>query len=103
MKSTIITAVGLSAVVAAAAIGGCTQREEPRRGTGGHVEAEADSDSGLPGRVVVGFRREFPDGRIKDARKLTHADGTEHWEVRYVAKDGQAKTAEFDAKGRLVR
>ena len=79
---------------------GCQEQERPRAGVGEHVEA--DSDAIPPGWVIAGFNREFPEATATNIRKVKHADGTEHWQVQYRAKDGQSGSAEFDRDGRLV-
>lgn len=95
MRST--TLISLAAIALAA---GCQQQERPRQGVGPHMEA--DSDAMPPGWVIASFNREFPEATATKIRKVKLADGTEHRQVQYRAKDGQSGSAEFDRDGKLV-
>ncbi len=64
---------------------------------------ESDNDATLPGGTAAGFRREFPNATMREFRKVTHADGTSHYEVLYQIKDEPAQKAEFDRNGRLLK
>lgn len=101
MRIRTFAGVGLGTFVLAT---GCQQRQHGREGDR-HPPSEhmqgGDQDI-LPGRVKAAFTREFPNVTVQDVQKQTHPDGAVHWEVRYRAKDGQTKSAEFDADGELV-
>ena len=88
-------------LVAACAASGCRQGRTDRAAAHDQPVVHHDREL-LPGRVKSAFAREFPGADIQRVEKLTHADGTAHWEVRYRAVTGEMKVAEFDTDGRLL-
>ncbi len=58
--------------------------------------------SDLPAAVRAGFERTFPQATLHEVEKETYRDGTVHWELEFVTRDGKKMEKEFDAAGELL-
>lgn len=55
-----------------------------------------------PISVRMGIEKAFPDAKVKAIEKEVYADGTVHYEVELVTKDGVSKEVEFAPDGELL-
>lgn len=55
-----------------------------------------------PPAVKTGVEKNFPGATIKEVEKETYQNGTIHYEVELVTKDGSKKEVEFAPDGELL-
>lgn len=57
---------------------------------------------GLPPRVKAGFEKEYPGARIKEIEKETYSDGTVHYEIHFIDKNGKSSEVEVNTDGEVL-
>lgn len=79
----------LLALTAGLALGGCASGERH----------ESVSYTALPAVVKGGFEREYPGATVQKVERETYKDGTVHYEIEFVTRDGKKMEQEFNADG----